>query len=859
MQKGGLDAVQKVVGTDRGQELMEQIRHEADGMRTAEDNLLAFRAERSARSVRVKIATNIVGTLLGAAAVCLAFFLFQRRLAERRNAELSARAQARRASAISELGQRTLTDVGIASLEEKAVQLIADILDVPLVKVLELLPDGGTFRLRAGVGWREGLVGEATISAGLDSQAGYTLHASQPVVIGDLTTHAPVIVDDLRSESRFARPSFLLDHGVVSGISVIIYDQPDHPFGVLGAHTTWQRTFSDEEARFLQAVANVLAAAFQRRRAEEALRDSEQRFRALADSVPEIVWTSEPDGRCDYVNQRWHDFTGMTLEETVGFGWVSALKEDDVERSTDRWMHSVETGEPFDNEFRFRAKEGTYRWFLGRALPLRDAQGRIVKWFGNCMDIDEHKRMEQSLKDADRRKDEFLAMLAHELRNPLAPIRNGLEVLSRELGEKHEIVQLMQEQMEHVVRLVDDLLDVSRIVRGRIGLRMQPVELASIVYRAVSAVESMIGERGHELRISIPQDQLWVSADPVRLVQIIENLLNNAAKYTDPGGRIELQAERVDSELCLCVRDNGVGIDADLLPGVFDLFTQSSRSLDRSQGGLGIGLTLVRRLVESHGGSISAASDGPGKGSEFSVRLPLIEPPVESYRPTEGLPVSTAPRRILIVDDNAAAAKMLAMLLGHEDGQHQIETAHDGPAALRVMASFHPHLVLLDIGLPDMDGYEVAETIRKDPEFNDVLLVALTGYGQPDDVRKSREAGFDEHLVKPPALPDLQRLLVHPRLMHVPPAEPAHTPNGVQAFAGEPPSTEHTSLCSAAHELGNLAHVVRLAVHLLKKNEHSAEVQTVQELLEGAATSMGALGESLREAPASVETAETGG
>lgn len=850
--ESGPEAAFAVVGTDQGQELMDQVRREVGEMHDTENALLAFRNEQSKRSLRVKVATNVLGTLLGGAAVYLAYYLFRRRLAERRSEERNARTLARLSSAVSELRQRALTDVGIDALEQNAVELIANVLNVPLVKLLELLPDGREFLLRAGVGWHDGLVGHATLSAGLDSQAGYTLHASRPVVVGDLTTHEPVIVDDLKTETRFSGPALLIDHGVVSGVSIIIYDQPDRPFGVLGAHSTWRRSFTRQEIGFLQAVANVLANAIQRRRAEDALRNSEQRLRALADSMPEIVWTSLPDGRCDYVNQPWFDYTGMTMQETFGFGWVSAMKEDDVDRSTENWMHSIETGEPFENEFRFRSRTGKYRWFLGRAQPLRDAEGRIVKWFGNCMDIEDHKRMEQSLKDADRRKDEFLAMLAHELRNPLAPIRNGLEVLAREPGEHQEIVHLMQEQMEHVIRLVDDLLDVSRIVRGRIELRKQPVELASIVNRAVSAVESTIADRGHDLRVSLPEEDLWVSADPVRLVQIIENLLNNAAKYTENGGRIELHARRLDSAVCLRVRDNGIGIDPELLPRIFELFTQSSRSLDRAEGGLGIGLTLVHRLVELHGGSVSAASDGPGQGSEFSVRLPLIQPPA-APTPSSGHLPHSAPRRILIVDDNMAAAKMLAMLLASENG-HQVEIAHDGPSALPLLKSFRPQIVLLDIGLPGMDGYEVARAIRKDVQFDDVLLVALTGYGQPEDVQKSLAAGFDEHLVKPPALPDLLQVLVHPRLKNIPPAEPVGTISPTEPSPRRPlPHTGNeieTPLHSAAHELGNLAHVVRLAVHLLQKDEHSADVQTIQEMLEGAAASIGDVGKSLCDTPA---------
>ncbi len=368
----GFEAVQPIVGTDQGQQLMDQIRQSIDEMHEAEDQLLGRRTSQSTRTQYLKIATNVVGTSLGIVALGWAYFLFQRRLEERRNAEMRARAEARRDAAISELRHRAISESSIESLGNRAARLVADVLDVPLTKILELLPGDREFLLRGGVGCHDGLVGHARISAGLDSQAGYTLHASEPVVKGDLTTHAPVIVEDLRNESRFALPSLLFDHGVVSGMSVIIYDQPDHPYGVLGAHTIRPRAFSEEESSFLQAVANVLASAIQRRRAEEGLRQSEERFRALADSIPGFVWTSQPDGRCDYVNQQWYDYTGMSFEETEGFGWTSAIKEEDVKQSTVRWMNAVETGEPFECEFRFREKQGMYRWFLG----LRSAASR---------------------------------------------------------------------------------------------------------------------------------------------------------------------------------------------------------------------------------------------------------------------------------------------------------------------------------------------------------------------------------------------------------------------------------------------------------------------------------------------------
>ena len=613
-----------------------------------------------------------------------------------------------------------------------------------------------------------------------------------------------------------------------------------------------------------------------RHRAEESLRESEERFRTLADNIAQLAWMADANGSIFWFNRRWFDYTGTDLESMQGWGWQKVHHPDHVQRVVEKFRRCIEAGEVWEDTFPLRGRDGAYRWFLSRAIPVRDDAGRVLRWFGTNTDVTAQRDAEERLRESDRRKDEFLAMLAHELRNPLVPIRSGLDVLSGELGDDHEIIRLMREQIEHVVRLVDDLLDMSRIVRGHIELRKEPVELSAIIYRAVSAVEAAIESRGHELRIAVPREELWLTADPVRMVQIVENLLNNAAKYTDAGGTIELLAECSGSELSLSVRDNGVGIEPDLLPRIFDLFAQSSRSLDRSQGGLGIGLTLVRKLVESHGGRISVASAGPGTGSEFTVHLPVSKPPAASRTlaasGTLEPPASIPPRKILIVEDNQAVARMLTLLLARQDG-HCIETAHDGAAALSAMHAFRPHVVLLDIGLPGMDGYEVAETIRKDREFDGALLVALTGYGQQDDVARSQAAGFDEHLVKPPALDDLQRLLAHPRLRAAQPeggkrkaeggkrkAESGHTPAPLnsqrstlnpQPLTTQPsrPSTldSFTQIRSAIHELGNFAHAIRLAAHILKTTNDPSNVQTVREILEDIDASMGTLGRSLRD------------
>lgn len=377
----------------------------------------------------------------------------------------------------------------------------------------------------------------------------------------------------------------------------------------------------------------------------------------------------------------------------------------------------------------------------------------------------ENARLYAKLQEEGRRKDEFLAMLAHELRNPLAPIRSGIDLLGM-LDVEAEILETMQQQVEHLTRLVDDLLDVSRVMRGRVELRREPVELASIIDRAADTMRPMIEMHHQELFVAETSESIWLSADSVRLTQVVVNLLNNASKYTEPGGKIFLSTEpRTQAELLgivIRVRDTGIGIDAEMLPHVFGLFTQADRSLDRSQGGLGIGLTIVKSLVEAHGGNVTVHSEGPNRGSEFTVWLPTISPPEPSAAAVTQIPAAVPARRILIVDDNVPAAKMLALLL-RKLGNHEVFTAYDGGAAIKMAEQHQPDVILLDIGLPMMDGFEVVRQLRERPAFHHTLIAALTGYGTEDDRRRARQAGFDHHLVKPPRAKDLQDLLSGPR------------------------------------------------------------------------------------------------
>ena len=374
----------------------------------------------------------------------------------------------------------------------------------------------------------------------------------------------------------------------------------------------------------------------------------------------------------------------------------------------------------------------------------------------------ERVRLIRELRDADRRKDEFLATLAHELRNPLAPIRNALHIMQLAEDDSAAIDQartMMERQLKQMVRLIDDLLDVSRITRGKLDLRKERVELAAVIGNAVDTTRPLIEAAGHSLTVSLPPQPVYLDADPMRLAQVFSNLLNNAAKYTDRGGRLWLTAAHDGNTIVITVRDTGIGIPADALPTVFEMFTQVDRSLEKAQGGLGIGLTLVKRLVEMHGGTVEARSEGPGHGSEFIARLPVV-PARKTPRRAQNDGVRTQPHlscRILVADDNKDAAESMSMLLRMMG--NDVRTVHDGVQAVEEASAFRPDVVLLDIGMPRLNGYDVARAIREQRWGAGMVLVAITGWGQDDDKRRAEEAGFDQHFTKPVNPAALERLV----------------------------------------------------------------------------------------------------
>ena len=493
-----------------------------------------------------------------------------------------------------------------------------------------------------------------------------------------------------------------------------------------------------------------------RQRTADVLHAERERFRTTLTSIGDAVVVTDAQGRVTLLNPVAQALTGWGGEalgeslETV-FRIVNEATRDIVENPVSKVIRlGAIVG--LANHTVLIAKDGTELTIDDSGAPIRDARGRIVGVVLVLRDITERRSAERVLEDADRRKDEFLAMLAHELRNPLAPIRNAAHTLAL-LGTGDDRVRwvagVVERQAGLMTRLVDDLLDVSRITSGKITLQRATGSIAAVLAQAVEAARPPAEGRGQALEVDVSADVGWVDGDPVRLAQAVGNLLDNAIKYTEDGGRVRLWARPEADEVVIVVADSGIGIDPALLPHVFDLFIQADRSLERKQGGLGLGLTLVRRLVEMHGGRVEAASAGPGLGSAFTIRLPRLA--VEAAEPeTVPVPAAAPPgpaRRILVVDDHQDSTDSLALFLRLRG--HEVRTAHDGPSALEEIERYHPDVVFLDLGLPGMSGYDVARRVRTMNGPGSPRLVALTGYGTDADRQKTRDAGFDVHLAKP--------------------------------------------------------------------------------------------------------------
>ena len=577
----------------------------------------------------------------------------------------------------------------------------------------------------------------------LASFALFTLQSPECITTVVRDTHL-----DERSAHLHAREFAPRAIGAFISVPLLRGGQPVALFSIV---TTEPRDWSAADIELAERVADIVWPAFEKARADRELAASEERLR-LAQAVARVgAWEWDPTTDECILSPECRELLGVDPAGSHRLGEL--LRNVDLQDLPGVQSALAACRRTGSEEFEYRYVHPTrgQRWIHSKVGAVPYGEGARV--FGIHLDVTERRLAEQALQEVNQRKDEFLAMLAHELRNPLAPIRNAAQIL-RMHGKGNTKLEwarsVIERQSRHLTRLVDDLLDVSRIVRGQISLEKGPIDLSDVVRNALETSRPLMRERKHQLTVTLAGEPLPLDADLTRLSQVIANLLINAAKYTPEGGHIWLEADRVDNDVVLRVRDTGMGISSSLLPHIFELFTQGARTLDRAQGGLGIGLTLVKRIVDMHGGRVEAHSAGEGEGSEFIVRLPLLVSRMAAGsqpQPSSAAKGGESQLRVLVVDDNVDAAESIAMLLSLEG--YDVRSVHAAHEALEAAQTFLPHLVLLDIGLPDMDGYEVARRLRSQQRLESMRVVAITGYGQQADRDRARAAGFDEHLVKP--------------------------------------------------------------------------------------------------------------
>ncbi|MBP1207302.1 PAS domain S-box-containing protein [Duganella sp. 1411] len=569
----------------------------------------------------------------------------------------------------------------------------------------------------------------------------------------------------------------------INGIEVCrrIKDDP-LTAGVLVLQTSAALTGRDDKIRGLEGGAdNYLAAPIEAdelvanvnallrlQRTQTELRNSEERFRQLTENIEDVFWMFDLQSRALlYVNNAYDSFWGRAaaqLQHNTG-DWLNAIHADDRIAVSARW-EALRRGEHYDEEYRLLLADGTLRWVRDRAFQVRDAGHTPYRIARISSDITQRKTMEGLLRAADDNKNDFLATLAHELRNPLSPIRNAVALMgvadASEVEVHRKARQVIMRQVGHLARLVDDLLDVARISEGKLALRLEDLELRSVLEPALETARPLMESRGHTLTVVAPPHPIRLHGDPVRLAQAVGNLLHNAAKFTVVGGAIRLEVTSpAPDRVRIAVRDNGIGISTENLPRIFDMFAQGASAHDRAHDGLGIGLSLVSKMVQMHGGTVYAESAGTDQGSSFVIELPVLAAPgAEPAAPAPaggGVPVVTGLNRLLVVDDNVDSGEVLGdllKLLGYE-----VRLAHDAASAMASARAFEPHAMILDIGMPHVDGYALARMLRADSALSRIRLIAHTGFGSAQDREKTAAAGFDFHLVKPAALDELQQTL----------------------------------------------------------------------------------------------------
>jgi PAS domain S-box-containing protein len=507
-----------------------------------------------------------------------------------------------------------------------------------------------------------------------------------------------------------------------------------------------------------------------RKQMEGRLRESETQLRTLADAVPQLVWMAEPDGHIFWYNRRWYEYTGTTPEQMQGWGWQSLHDPEMLPQVVERWRASLETGEPFEMEFPLKGADGAFRWFLTRVNPLRDSQGRIMRWFGTNTDVDEQRRTAEELREANRLKDEFLATVSHELRTPLTAILGWAHLLrAGQLDKKSGAgaVETIERNARAQVQLIDDLLDVSRIITGKLRLDVRQVDPGSFIEPAIEALRPAAEAKDVRIQKVMDTGVVSVAGDPARLQQVVWNLLSNAIKFTPKGGKVQVRLERINSHLEIVVSDTGAGIKAEFLPHVFERFRQADQKTTRQHGGLGLGLAIVRHIVELHGGTVEADSQGENQGATFVVKLPIVpvyrrdnlaergHPAARDTLPSYECPERLEGLKVLVVDDEVDTRELFKVGIGQCGAE--VVTAGSAREALEAIAEEIPDLLISDIGMPDEDGYELIRKVRALPAVRGgkIPAIALTAYARTEDRLRALRAGYQMHISKPVELAEL--------------------------------------------------------------------------------------------------------
>ncbi|MDB5918523.1 MAG: hypothetical protein JWR40_2757 [Massilia sp.] len=680
------------------------------------------------------------------------------------------------------LGKYAILDTSPEQAFDDIVKLAAQLLDAPIAAVNLIDAHRQWFKAEIGLGVREMPLDDSICKFGL-------LETDRMVVIdtrddprfscNPLVTKAPGL--------RFYAGEVLKTPDGLPLGTLCILDTRPRPQGLTAPQAFALQTLARQVCTQLELrkiVHDQEALLAQQRRTQAELKLAHDRFENIVSQAATGVVETDARGRLTLVNRKFCDMLGYDKSELLGLDMLTLTAPDSVEATSEALQQMIAGGVGADGDAaavlqkQYCKKDGSLLWATSSISALRGPDREYQGAVAIVVDITQSRLAEQSLRqlatdlaEADQRKSEFLATLAHELRNPLAPISSGLSLLRLGADNAASVAKvrpMMERQIGQMVRLIDDLLDVARISGGKIHLKKSPVELNSIIASAVETSLPFIERGGHKLAMALPDGAIMLDADATRIAQVVSNLLNNAAKYTPPGGRIEIAARRDGGNVLICVKDNGVGIPAASLSSIFDMFSQVRHNLSRAQGGLGVGLSLVRRLVEMHGGTVSAASGGSGQGSRFTVSLPLASsaaaplPPIQLADADVDVDADTGAGagrhlRLLVADDNVDAAEMLEAMLGLQG--HATRVAHNGRDALAMAREFAPDVAFLDIGMPDMNGYETAAAIKAVARLEAITLVALTGWGDERDRARAKEAGFDHHLTKPADLAAIEQVL----------------------------------------------------------------------------------------------------